>query len=116
MSNYLDHSLLLQPGHWLGLLLCCPFSGLTLTSGWHKGHLVHMKSCSTNQCRFFYGTGGEKNAQENQLSQVHVVKQPLNGGGGGSSSSSSTIMLAAAATTTTTTTLSFCLTCLLFPG
>jgi len=29
----------MSPGHWLGPVLCVPFSSWTLMVGWHEGHL-----------------------------------------------------------------------------
>jgi len=31
----------MMPGHWLGLVLCVPFSALILLAAWQEGHLSH---------------------------------------------------------------------------
>jgi len=31
----------MRPGHWFRLVLCVPFSAVTLRDGWQKGHLAH---------------------------------------------------------------------------
>jgi len=42
----------MRPSHWLVLVLCVPFSALTLMVRWQKGHLDSKRSCSTNPQRF----------------------------------------------------------------
>jgi len=34
----------MKPGHWLGSVLCVPFSTLTLVSRWQDGHPVRNKT------------------------------------------------------------------------
>jgi len=34
----------MRPGHWLGSVLCVPFSALTQTVQWQKGHLARRNS------------------------------------------------------------------------
>jgi len=36
----------MRPGHWLGLMLCVPFSDLTLTVGYQEGPPAREKTAS----------------------------------------------------------------------
>ena len=67
------------PGHWLGLVLCVPFSALTLMVGWQKGHTSWEIPCSINPLRSSSGTGGEGGPEGELPYQVHLEKRPLNG-------------------------------------
>jgi len=48
----------MRTGRRSGLVLCVPFSALTLMVAWQEGHLVHKSPCYTNLQRFSSGTGG----------------------------------------------------------
>jgi len=68
-----------MPGHWLGLVLCVPFSALTLMVGWQKRHTSWEIPCSINPLRSSSGTGGEGGPEGELPYQVHLEKRPLNG-------------------------------------
>jgi len=67
----------MRPGHWLWLVLCVPFSALTLWLA-SRQDIRLIKTRSTYPGRFCLGTDGGGD-EENRLTQVHVEKQPLNG-------------------------------------
>ena len=70
----------MRSGHWLGSVICVPFSALTLMVGWQEGHLAIKIPHCTNPKRLSSGTdGGEP--EGNQLILVHVEKRPLNESG-----------------------------------
>jgi len=61
----------MRPGHWLGLVLCVPFSALTLIAGWQEGHPARKNPHSTNP-RGSLLEQVEKDQKEDWLTQVHV--------------------------------------------
>jgi len=68
----------MRPGHWRWLVLCVPFSILTLMVGWKEGYLAHRKPFLLIPRGFFKPL--EKDyLREKQLTEVHLEKQPLNG-------------------------------------
>jgi len=67
-----------RPGHWLGLVLCDPFSALTLVVGGQEGHTDHKKPVPLIQ-RGCLPEWVEENLRGNWLTQAHLVKWPLNG-------------------------------------
>jgi len=43
-SPVVDDKERMRPGHWLGSVLCVPFSALTLVFGWQDGHPARNKT------------------------------------------------------------------------
>ena len=71
----------MRQGHWLGLVLCVPVSGLTLMIGQQEVQ----KPCFTNP-RVFQNVE-EEDLRGNQLTQVHLEQWLLNGSSSNSNSS-----------------------------
>ena len=61
----------MRPGHWLGLVLCVPFSSLTLMVGDMKDFWP-IKTCSIDPQKFCSGTGGGEASRRIWPTQVHL--------------------------------------------
>jgi len=68
----------MRPGQscWLGLLLCVPFSTLTLTVQLKKGHLAHQNNIPLIHRGSLPEKVDEENPMQNQLIHDDVEKRP----------------------------------------